>query len=78
MKTSVKRLRASMKSILTSVKSGEEVVIYSHKEAIAMIIPYKKRRKLEDVGFGMWSDHPDMQDISTYTRKIRKGRKHDF
>jgi antitoxin (DNA-binding transcriptional repressor) of toxin-antitoxin stability system len=58
MKTSIRRLRLSMKQILGAVQQGEEVVIYLQKKPIAKIVPIKEARQPEkDYGFGMWSDH---------------------
>lgn len=79
MKTTIRRLRNSMKQILGAVQHGEEVVIYLRKQAIAKIVPIQKPREADkDYGFGMWSDHENMIDVPGYLRKLRKGRQHDI
>lgn len=68
-----------MKTILSAVQHGKEVVIYSHKRAIAKIIPIKNSaEKNEAYGFGMWNDYLAVKDVNRYVRKLRKGRNHDI
>ena len=79
MKTSIRNLRVAMKQILIAVQHGEEVVIYSRKHPIAKIVPISESKDIEqDYGFGMWSDHEPSVHVSSYLRKLRKGRKHDL
>lgn len=80
MKTSICQLRNTMKLVFDAVNAGEEVTVYSHKKAIAKITRIdqvqKKSHFDEEHGFGMWRDHPDLQDVAKYARKLRKGRHH--
>lgn len=77
MKTSIRELRTSTKSILNSVKQGKEVLVYSHKQPIAKIVPfYESDVKKQDYGFGMWADRGDIKDVENFARKLRKGRRH--
>lgn len=79
MKTSIRELRGSLKHILYAVQHGEEVVIYSHSQPIATIVPIEKTQEIkEDFGFGMWRDDETKSDVDTYVRNMRKGRKHDL
>jgi antitoxin (DNA-binding transcriptional repressor) of toxin-antitoxin stability system len=79
MQTSIRDLRNNMKAVFNAVQRGEEVIVYSHKKPLAKItrITEKNTRPFENIGFGMWSDDSDMQDVSAYARKLRKGRNHD-
>ena len=78
MKTSMRNLRNAMKSIFDAVRRGEEVIVYSHKQPLAKIIPIKNDTpEFKNIGFGMWSDNADSQNVAAYARQLRKGRHHD-
>lgn len=77
MRASIRELRESMKRILDRVRNGEEVIVFSHKEPIARIVKISsKNHSFETIGFGMWGDYQDTQDVAAFARKLRKGRKH--
>ena len=78
MKTSMRKLRNAMKSIFDAVQQGEEVIVYSHKRPLAKIIPIKNdTHEFKSIGFGMWKDSADSQNVAAYARQLRKGRHHD-
>lgn len=81
MKTSIRHFRESMRTIFKAVQRGEEIIVYSHKTPIAKIIPIEVSPKMqaeENCGFGMWKDDAETADVSSFTRKLRKGRRRDF
>ena len=80
MKATAKDLRFHSKEILESVMRGEEVTITYRGKPTAKIIPMNKdnssivkQHKL----FGIWSDYCNTEDVNTYLRELREGRKHD-
>jgi len=77
MRATAKDMRFHAREILDAVSRGEEVVITFRGRPKAKIIPL---RDLHSAGkkpsrlFGIWSNHPGVENVEGYVRKIRKGR----
>lgn len=79
MNASVRELRSSTKSILSTVGRGGTVVITYRGKPYAKLSPLKKscagkNSADEDPIFGIWKDNKAVADVETYVRKLRKGR----
>jgi prevent-host-death family protein len=78
--TTAKNLRFHTKEILETTMRGEEVVITYRGKPTAKVIPFSDDQKMSKEKkpnglFGIWKDKTDAADVSSYLRKIRKGRK---
>ncbi len=77
MQSTAKELRFHTKELLESVSRGEEVTITFRGKPMAKLVPIgnekKESEKAEEL-FGIWRDRDDLDDVSSYVRKIRKGR----
>jgi prevent-host-death family protein len=70
-------MRFHSKEILDAVSRGEEVVITFRGRPKAKIIPLRDIRPSKEAParlFGIWKDHPGVDSVNGYIRKIRKGR----
>lgn len=77
MRATAKDMRFHAREILDAVSRGEEVVITFRGRPKAKIIPLqdaRSSRKRPDPLFGIWSDHPGVDSVDGFIRKIRKGR----
>ena len=77
MRATAKDMRFHTREILDAVSRGEEVVITFRGRPKAKIVPLRgDRSPRERPGrlFGIWSDHPDVDSVDVYIRKIRIGR----
>lgn len=77
MKATSKDLRFHTKEILDAAVRGEDVVITYRGKPYVKIIPVPEvnlEGKQNDF-CGMWKDRNDMEDVESYIRKIRNGRK---
>lgn len=76
MQATSKDLRFHTKEILDAAMRGEEVTITYHGRPCAKIVPIQKQTEGDKANAfcGMWKDREDMDDVSAYVRKIRKGR----
>ena len=74
MQATAKDLRFNVKALLDTVTRGEEVIITYRGKPLAKLIPFKDELDSEDELFGIWSDHPQSEDVNAYIRTIRKGR----
>ncbi len=78
MKATAKELRFHSKELLNTVSRGEEVVITYRGRPCAKLIPYKQRSDAKNIMknelFGIWEDYENVQDVTEYVKKIRKGR----
>jgi prevent-host-death family protein len=80
MNSTAKNLRVNTKEILENVKRGGEVIITFHGKPYAKIVPIEDRKKTKDKCnelFGLWKDRSDLDNVSSYIRKIRRGRFYD-
>lgn len=79
MKMSVRHFRNSVKAVFDAVQQGEDVVVYSHKQPLVKITQVETNTKqlFKNIGFGMWRDDVNMQNVAAYARKLRRGRQHD-
>ena len=78
MAVSVKDLRYRTKQVLRSRKRGEKPVITFRGTPIARLVPLTSsdRKEFRRIGYGMWSDHPDMKDINQWLDTQRSPRFH--
>lgn len=77
MHASAKDLRFHSKNLLEAVSRGEEVIITYRGKPCAKLAPLKKSHKTQsqsDPLFGIWKNHPETEDVTTYVRNLRKGR----
>ena len=82
MKATVRDLRYRTKQVLEAVERGEIVtVLYRGKEK-ARLTPLSTGDRganlIPGKAFGMWKDRQELQDVSGYIRKLRRGRFHDL
>ena len=80
MRATAKDLRFHSKEILESVMRGEEVTITYRGKPSAKIVPMKKESSpvvKQHKLFGIWSDHGNVEDVNSYVRELREGRRHD-
>jgi len=70
-----RELRSRASSILESVQKGEEVIITLRGEPVAVIKSVKTiENQFTPVGFGIWKDRGDIQDINRWIDERRKER----
>ena len=70
-----KELRSRASSILECVRKGEEVVITLRGESVAVMKSVKSvEKKFSPVGFGIWKDRKDIQDVTRWLEERRKVR----
>ncbi|MBI3570042.1 MAG: type II toxin-antitoxin system prevent-host-death family antitoxin [Gammaproteobacteria bacterium] len=79
MKTTTKDLRTHTKRTLDAVERGQEVVITVCGKPRAKIVALQSRKRSQRVKgkaplFGIWKDHPDSRNVSTYVDNLRSGR----
>lgn len=76
MKTATaKELRNRASAILESVRKGEEIVITLRGKSIAVLKPLQKpEKRFNPVGFGIWKDRKDLQDVSAWLEERRTAR----
>lgn len=76
MAVSAKALRYKTSDILRAVRDGRKQLIEYRGVPIAEIIPISKgtTHKFKDIGFGIWSDRKDMEDVEQWLRNQREGR----
>jgi antitoxin (DNA-binding transcriptional repressor) of toxin-antitoxin stability system len=72
MQATSKDLRFHTKEILDTALRGEEVIITYHVK-ISPIVQSNPENK-NNAFCGMWKDRTDMNDVTAYVRKLRKGR----
>jgi prevent-host-death family protein len=70
-----KELRSRASSILECVRRGDEVVITLRGESIAVMKPVKcAEKQFNPVGFAIWKDRKDIQDVTRWLEERRKER----
>ena len=70
-----RELRSRASSILESVQKGEEVIITLRGEPVAVMKPVKTiEDQFTPVGFGIWKDREDIQDVNRWIDERRKER----
>lgn len=70
-----KDLRFRTREVIESLKRGEKQVITYRGEPLGQIIPFKRKQDdFRDIGFGMWSDHQQLEDVSAWLDRQRKPR----
>ena len=77
MKTATaKELRNRAAAILETVSKGNEVVITKRGKSIAVLKPFAEnfRKEFSPVGFGLWKDRKDLQDVTGWVDRKRKER----
>jgi antitoxin (DNA-binding transcriptional repressor) of toxin-antitoxin stability system len=79
MQATAKDLRFHTRELLEVVDRGEEVLIsFRGKLRAKMVPPDVSDQDREDASalFGIWGDNEQVQEVDTYVRSIRKGRRH--
>lgn len=77
MKATAKDLRFYSKELLESANRGEEVLITYRGKPYAKLVPIDDNKRFSEEShnlFGIWKDHDEIQNVSDYVRKLRKGR----
>ncbi|MDA3940048.1 MAG: type II toxin-antitoxin system prevent-host-death family antitoxin [Spirochaetia bacterium] len=76
MQATSKDLRFHTKEILDTALRGEEVIITYHGKPYVKISPIVQSNpeNKNNAFCGMWKDRTDMNDVTAYVRKLRKGR----
>lgn len=74
MQATAKDLRFNVKELLDTVARGEEVIITYRGKPQAKLVPFDEEVEDEDELFGIWTDHPESEDVNAYVRSLRKGR----
>jgi len=76
MKATSKDLRFHTKEIMDTAQRGEEVIITYHGKPYVKItsIIKKTQKNKENTFCGMWKDRSDIDNVTDYVRKLRKGR----
>jgi len=74
MKATAKDLRFNVKELLDTIARGEEVIITYWGKPYAKLIPFEDAIDREKELFGIWADHEQSEDVSSYVRAIRKRR----
>ena len=77
MKTvTAKELRFKTSAILEETKKGNEVMITFRGKPVAILKPIKEEEHdFKPIGFGLWKDRKDMEDVSTWVDERRNERK---
>jgi len=77
MKVGARELRVKAARVLEEVQRGHDVTITYRNTAVAVIKPLasrKPRRVFEPIGFGMWANRKDLEDVEAWIGKIRRPR----
>lgn len=76
MQATTKDLRFHTKEIMDAADRGEEVVITFRGKPYVKIVPIEEPRQAgQNISlFGIWKDRPDINDVDTHVRSLRKGR----
>jgi len=77
MQATSKDLRFHTKEILDLAVKGEEVVVTYHGKPYVKIVPlnFNNRKDKKNDFCGIWKDRKDLEDVGSYVRNLRKGRK---
>jgi len=70
-----------MAEVLRALERNEPVIILYRGREKAVLLPKgaaaDDRPSAKDhAAFGMWSDRKDMEEVSAFVRRLRKGRPH--
>jgi len=71
-----KELRNRAAAILETVSKGGEVVITKRGKSVAVLKPFSENfgNRFSPVGFGIWRERKDMEDVPGWVEKRRKER----
>ncbi|MDR3196728.1 MAG: hypothetical protein LBU34_02565 [Planctomycetaceae bacterium] len=79
MEITMEELKIQSDEIISHVGQGHDVTIMYNGKAYAKIIPLGKESMESDGSekelFGLWKDRTDLDDVTSYVRKMRQGRK---
>lgn len=82
MRVTTKELRIQPGKIIEQALQGQEIIITYRGKATVKMVPVTKVESPENSGdsaenllFGLWQDHKDTEDVETYLRTLREGRK---
>lgn len=76
MSVTVKDLRYKTRQVLNRVRRGDAPVITFRGCPVARIIPLSRsdKRVFKEIGFGIWRDHDQLQDVNQWLDEQRKPR----
>ncbi len=77
MKVGARQLRARAARVLEEVPRRFEETVTYRNVPIAVIKPTeteRKARRFEPIGFGMWANRKDLEDVEAWIGKIRRPR----
>ena len=77
MKTTIRRLRAFTKEILSAVNRGTTVLVTNRGKPYVKIVPVSatsKTEKSKDPLFGIWKNYKEVAPVRAYIRNLRKAR----
>lgn len=75
MKTAtVKEFTDNASAFIDAVKKGNEIIVTVKGKAIAVFKPFMKEEKIKPVGFGMWKDREDLNDVAGWLDRRRDER----
>jgi prevent-host-death family protein len=72
-----KELRLQPGKIIEQVVSGKEIVVTFRGKPLARIVPFSASNSEsddEDI-FGLWKNHDKIENVDSFVRTLRKGRK---
>jgi prevent-host-death family protein len=71
-----KDLRFKTSQILNDVKMGNELLVTLHGKPAARLVPLSKdNASFRPIGFGLWADREDMEDVDAWIDGHRRERK---
>ena len=79
MRASILDFRKRMKEILRALDQNEPVTILYRGKPKGVIYPFRVREDTcptakEHPAFGIWNDRDDLDDVSGFVDRVRKGR----
>jgi antitoxin (DNA-binding transcriptional repressor) of toxin-antitoxin stability system len=81
MKLTFLDLRRRPDKLLKALERNEAVTLSRRGKDIAKVIPLraeKQKSVMSHPAFGMWKDHPEMENPIKAVRRMRKGRYRDL
>ena len=79
MEITMDELKIQPDEILSRVYQGDDITILYNGKAYAKIVPLdedtSKLDNPENELFGLWKDRPELDDVMSYVRQMRQGRK---
>lgn len=79
MEASILDLRRRMPEVLRALDRNESVRILYRGQPRAVLVPerstaHQRGSVADSPAFGLWKDHDDLEDVTAYVRRLRRGR----